>query len=102
MTHCWTGLVAFTQDHLPHVGVDDGIHYIAGCNGSGVVVMTYLGHQVGLKILGRQDRPLGVDGLPFAALPAYDGKPWFLPVVGRYYTARDYLDRALAGHFSQM
>lgn len=97
ISHCWAGLVAFTRDHLPHVGEVDGVHYLAGCNGSGLVMMTYLGHQLGLKILGRQDRPLGVDGLHFPAIPAYDGKPWFLPVVGRYYTFRDYIDRALAG-----
>ncbi|HET8729028.1 MAG TPA: FAD-binding oxidoreductase [Alphaproteobacteria bacterium] len=100
ISHCWKGLIAFTQDHLPHVGENDGVHYIAGCNGSGVVVMTYLGHQLGLKILGQQDRPLGVDGLRFPPLPAYNGRPWFLPTVGRYYTFRDYLDRAFAGRFA--
>lgn len=100
ISHCWTGLVAFTWDHLPHVGEVDGLHYVAGCNGSGLVMMSYLGHQLGLKILGQQDRPLGVDGLIFPAIPAYDGKPWFLPMVGRYYSFRDYMDRALAGRFS--
>ena len=100
ISHCWKGLIAFTQDHLPHVGEHDGVHFVAGCNGSGVVMMTYLGHQLGLKILGKQDRPLGVEGLRFPALPAYDGKPWFLPVVGRYYVFRDYLDRAFAGRFA--
>lgn len=97
ISHCWSGMLAFTPDRLPHVGDQDGIHMVAGCNSSGIVMMSYLGRQVGLKILGKRNRPLGVEMIPFRAIPAYDGRPWFLPLVGRYYVARDYLDRAVAG-----
>jgi glycine/D-amino acid oxidase-like deaminating enzyme len=31
ITHAWNGNVAFTFDYLPHIGVQDGIHYAAGC-----------------------------------------------------------------------
>ena len=94
---CWKGFVGFTFDFLPHMGQEDGLHYAAGCQGAGVAMMTYLGHQIGLKLLGKQDRPCGLDGMAFPTLPTYRGRPWFLPAVGGYYKLRDRLDRAFAG-----
>jgi len=96
LSHGWTGQIAFTFDRVPHMGSTDGLHFVAGCNGSGVVRMSWLGRQIGLKIAGRQDRPCGFEGLRFPTLPVYRGKPWFLPIVGRYYTLRDQLDRTLS------
>lgn len=97
VSHCWKGRVGFTFDFMPHMGEHEGVHYAAGCQGAGVALMTYLGHQIGLKILGRQDRPVGFDGLPFPTLPGYDGRPWFLPLVGGYYNLRDHADRLASG-----
>ena len=56
VTHAWTGNVAFTFDFLPHMGqVQDGMHFCLGCNGSGVAMMTYLGHRTAQKIIGGGD-----------------------------------------------
>ena len=96
LSHTWKGQIAFTFNHIPHMGSRDGLHYVAGCNGSGVTRMTYLGRQIGLKIAGRQNRPCGFEDLPLATLPGYRGTPWFVPIVGRYYELRDRLDRTLA------
>lgn len=96
VTHCWKGMVCFTFDWLPHMGVHDGIHYAAGCQGSGVAMMSYLGLQSAEKIISGADRQCGLDGLPFPARPGYSGAPWFLPAVGGYYKTRDALDRMLA------
>jgi gamma-glutamylputrescine oxidase len=96
VSHCWKGFVGFTFDALPHMGEADGLHYAAGCQGAGVAMMSYLGRQIGLKILGRQDGPCGLDGNPFPTAPGYRGRPWFLPVVGGYYNLCDRLDRARA------
>ena len=96
VSHCWKGMVAFTFDNLPHMGQHDGLQYVAGCNGSGVVMMSYLGHQAALKLLAKQDRPCGIDGLAFPGVPTYRGRPWFLPIVGGYYVMRDRLDREMA------
>ena len=96
LTHGWSGNVAFTFDYLPHMGVHDGMHYCMGCNGSGVQMMSYLGRQIALKILGRSNRPCGFDGLEFQARPLYQGDPWFLPAVGNWYRLRDRLERALS------
>lgn len=96
ITHCWKGFVGFTFDFLPHMGEVDGLHYAAGCQGAGVAMMSYLGYQIGLKILRQQNRPCGLDSTAFPTLPFYRGRPWFLPVVGAYYNLRDRLDRTLA------
>lgn len=96
ITHAWTGNVAFTFDFLPHIGVHEGVHFAAGCQGSGVAMQSWLGHQVALKILGRANQPSAFDGLPFPTLPLYAGNPWFLPLVGEWYRLRDRLDRMAA------
>lgn len=93
ITHAWTGMVAMTFDHMPHMGCENGIHYVAGCNGSGVAMMSYLGYRIAAKIAGEK-APSPFDGLPFPTRPAYNGKTWFLPLVGGYYKAMDRLDRA--------
>ena len=96
VTHTWKGLVCFTFDRLPHMGEIDGLYYAAGCQGSGVVMMSYLGRQVAHKILTGAKVQCGLDGLPFPARPGYTGKPWFLPAVGGYYKIRDAVERRLA------
>lgn len=95
ITHAWTGNVAFTFDYLPHMGSRDGIHYLMGCNGSGVAAMSYLGRQTGLKILGRTNRPCAFEDVPFETRAGYSGNPWFLPLVGNWYRFRDSVDRWL-------
>ena len=96
LSHAWTGGVAFTFDFLPHMGTHEGVHYMAGCNGSGVAMMTYLGTQTARKILGQANRPCAFDGLPFKGRPGYTGWPWFLPLVSSWYALRDRIDRAAA------
>jgi len=96
LTHAWTGNVAFTFDYLPHMGTREGIHYLMGCNGSGVAMMSYLGRQTALKILGKTNRPCAFEDIPFNTRPGYSGNPWFLPVVGNWYRFRDHVDRFFA------
>ncbi len=96
ITHAWTGYVAFTLDGLPHIGEQDGIHFAAGCQGSGVAMASWLGHQSALKIARAANAPFALDVKNFPALPLYDGRPWFLPLVGEYYRLRDRIDRAAA------
>jgi glycine/D-amino acid oxidase-like deaminating enzyme len=96
ITHAWTGFVAFTFDGLPHIGVEDGVHYAAGCQGSGVAMATWLGHNAALKMAGAANERFALDGLPFPTRPTYRGNPWFLPIVGGYYRLRDRLERMAA------
>ncbi|MBN8891585.1 MAG: oxidoreductase [Rhodospirillales bacterium 70-18] len=96
LTHAWTGNVAFTFDFLPHIGVQEGVHYAAGCQGSGVAMASWLGHNAGLKIAGAGNQGFALDGQPFPTLPGYSGDPWFLPAVGGWYRLRDRIDRIAA------
>lgn len=96
ISHAWTGGIAFTFDFLPHMGRRKGVHYMAGCNGAGVAMMTYLGTQTALKILDKANRPCPFDELPFPSQPFYTGQPWFLPIVSSYYALRDRIDRSRA------
>ncbi|MBV9968840.1 MAG: FAD-binding oxidoreductase [Xanthobacteraceae bacterium] len=96
VTHAWTGNVAFTLDAVPHMGCDDGMHYALGCNGSGVAMMTYLGHQTARKIVGKGNSACAFDAPEFPDHPLYNGNPWFLPLVGGWYRLRDNIDRLFA------
>ena len=98
ITHAWTGNVAFALDYMPHMGVDQGLHYLLACNGSGVAMMTYLGTQTAKKIAGGSNAPVNaLDGRDFPDHPLYNGDPsWILPVIGAWYRTRDWIDRRLA------
>ncbi len=95
ITHAWTGNVAFTMDELPHMGELKGMHYALGCNGSGVAMMTYLGTQTARKIAGAANYQCAFDGPQMPTHPLYNGNPWFIPWVGRYFRTRDWIDRQL-------
>jgi glycine/D-amino acid oxidase-like deaminating enzyme len=96
LTHGWHGNTAFTMDALPHMGVRDGMHFLLGCNGSGVAMMTYLGHQTARKIAGMANHPCSFDTEDFPDHPLYAGNPWFLPLIGSWFRLRDGIDRTMA------
>ena len=93
ITHAWTGNVAFTLDEMPHMGKFKNLHYALGCNGSGIAMMSYLGHQTARKIAGRVNHICAFDRPEFPDHPLYTGNTWFLPWIGRYFRTRDWLDR---------
>jgi len=107
VTHAWSGLMGFTFDFMPKLGIHEGLHYAVGCNGGcGIVMMSWLGRQVARKLLGSAARPSAFEGLEFRTQPFYSGKPWFLPVVGNWWRLRDWLEirraRALAPRSIEM
>ena len=91
VSHSWMGFVAFTFDHLPHVGVQDGVHHAMGYCGNGVPRSTHYGHKAALKILGKPEGASEMDALEFQTRPLYYGKPWFLAPSLAYYKLRDQL-----------
>ena len=95
ITHSWTGNVAFTLDEVPHMGKFENLHYALGCNGSGIAMMSYLGHQTARKILGKVNRICAFDQPEFPSHPLYNGSTWFLPFIGYYFRTRDWVDRRL-------
>jgi len=87
--YAWDGKVAFTIDQMPHAGRLDGLHYALGYGGHGVALATWLGARMGEALAGRAALPELTR--PFRPVPLYGGTPWFLPFVGAYYRARDWL-----------
>ncbi|BBK32321.1 glycine/D-amino acid oxidase-like deaminating enzyme [Stella humosa] len=93
ISHAWGGMVGFTVDRLPNIGTRGRIHHVLGCNGSGVVLSTYLGCRLGRRIAGLDDAPTGFarDGLP--THPLFAGTAWFMSPLSAWYGVRDRVDR---------
>jgi glycine/D-amino acid oxidase-like deaminating enzyme len=87
LSHAWTGNVGFTFDQLPHLTRVDGITYAMGYCGSGVALGSWMGTLAG-EWMARGAQP-AFAGLRFPRMPGYRGHPWFLPLVGVYYSLLD-------------
>lgn len=96
ISHAWGCKVAFTFDGIPHMGARDGLYYVLGCNGNGVAMMSYLGHQIARKLLTSAPSTCVFDQAVFPFPPLYTGRPWFLPVVAQTYRAMDGFDKLRA------
>jgi glycine/D-amino acid oxidase-like deaminating enzyme len=93
ITHSWVGFVAYTFDTMPHIGVEDGLHYAMGYCGSGVSLASYLGMRMGQQLLGLKEGRTALDGLTFETRPLYFGDPWFLGASIMYYRWADRRNR---------
>ena len=89
-THVWSGLVAYTFSHAPHIGKLGGVHYAMGYVGSGVARASYFGQKLGHKILGNDAAGQTMfDQLTFKTKPLYTGNPWFMPALVRWQSMLD-------------
>ena len=90
ISHSWLGNVSFAMDFCTHLGrMPDGAYYSSCYNGNGISMATYMGHRIAEAMLGQPGHDRGVMNTRFPALPAYDGRPWFLPLVGSWYRFQD-------------
>ena len=89
-SHCWGGLIDMTPNRLPKAGQRKGMFYAMGYSGHGVQMSTYMGQQLAQMVGGNSDANPWRDE-SWYPIPAYNGKPWFLPLVGAYYRLQDYL-----------
>jgi glycine/D-amino acid oxidase-like deaminating enzyme len=88
--YSWGGKIGMTFDRMPHIGRSGGVMYAMGCCGSGVVLLHWLGMRAGQWMGGGE--PPALAKLRFPLVPApYEGRPWFLPVVGEFFRAQDRL-----------
>ncbi|MGE4609962.1 MAG: FAD-dependent oxidoreductase [Paracoccaceae bacterium] len=87
----WSGLVAYTFDHAPHIGQREGLFYAMGYCGSGVARASYFGNKLGHKILGDNESSTAFDDLEFEMKPFYSGNPWFMPAVLNWHRLADRL-----------
>ena len=90
ISHSWSGKVAYTFDHVPHLGKHDGLYYAMGYCGSGVTRSLYLAQKLSMQILGEENFQTQFDSLNFQTKPFYNGTAWFLPFVLKWH---GFLDR---------
>ncbi len=73
-THAWSGQLAITPDHYPHVHEpDEGVVVCLGYNGRGVAMSTAMGPQIAQRVIGGRraeiDMPVStIRQIPFHAL----------------------------------
>jgi glycine/D-amino acid oxidase-like deaminating enzyme len=85
----WTGKCAATFDLFPHMGCHDGIYFAAGYCFVGIPMGTYLGTKIGHAVLGNREAQSVFADKSFRSLPFYRGRPWFVPLVARYWQSID-------------
>jgi glycine/D-amino acid oxidase-like deaminating enzyme len=86
--YSWGGKVALTMDRMPHAGRKGPLAWALGYCGTGVAMSTYLGTRMA-EWLGGGEQP-AIAKLRFPIVPApYEGRPWFLPIVGEWFRLKD-------------
>jgi glycine/D-amino acid oxidase-like deaminating enzyme len=90
--YSWGGKVALTMDRMPHVGRSNGVMYALGYSGTGVLMSTWLGTRAAEWMAGGEAPALARLRFPIVPAP-YEGRPWFLPVVGEYFRMKDRIAR---------
>ena len=80
---------AATFDLFPHMGCHNGIYFAAGYCFVGIPMGTYLGTKIGHAVLGNPEARSVFADKSFRSLPFYRGRPWFIPLVTRYWQSID-------------
>ena len=88
--YVWWGRLGFTMDRMPHLGQHDGLYYAMGYCGHGAALATFFGERLADMVLKR-GQPSDFGRIRFKAIPMYDGRPWFLPLVYKYFSLKDRL-----------
>lgn len=92
ITHSWFGYVAMNRDMIPRIFTRSGVRYAAGYCGSGVVWARWAGQKAALQILGEDAGKSALDFRAPAAVPLYNGTPYFMPAVFAWLTLQDRLN----------
>jgi glycine/D-amino acid oxidase-like deaminating enzyme len=89
----WSGRVAMTRDHLPHVHKPAPALTIAlGYNGRGVAMASALGTAIGAHLLD-ETQPLPMSVTDIRPMPAHGWHPVYASLMIAYYRLRDRLER---------
>ena len=80
--YVWGGTLDVTFDEMPHVGKLDGMYYAIGYVGHGVALATLCGSLAASAIVDGTLDPTFAGDPP--AMLGYNGRPWFLPLVGAW------------------
>jgi glycine/D-amino acid oxidase-like deaminating enzyme len=90
----WTGRVALTRDHVPHVSQPaPGIMTFLGYNGRGVAMATTLGTLVAKHLVAPADNPLPLPITAVRPIPLHSLHRIYATAILQTYRMRDYLAR---------
>jgi glycine/D-amino acid oxidase-like deaminating enzyme len=91
--YAWGGTLDFAFDQMPHTGQLEGIYYALGFAGHGVALGTHLGVRMANAILDGTVHELPYSTYAFSSLPLglYNGRPWFLPLIGLWHRILDWI-----------
>ncbi|MEZ5525794.1 MAG: FAD-binding oxidoreductase [Pseudomonadales bacterium] len=88
---CWSGLIGYSFDDLPHLGVnEDGIHFACGYCGTGVTRSVYLGAKIAERVIDQQAGRTPFDETALPSHPFQALAPKMVPVVERWYRLKDW------------
>ena len=87
--YSWFGNVAMHRDMIPRIFAHGGKRYAAGYCGSGTVWARWAGLKAAQQILGDGAGASALDMRPPAAIPFFEGRPWFMPAVIAWMSAQD-------------
>jgi glycine/D-amino acid oxidase-like deaminating enzyme len=91
LDYCWGGLVDMTEDRLPRAGEHEGLFFAMGLSGHGAQMSVHLGQQMA-KVMAGDATANPLAKLDWKAIRFNYGTPWFLPLVGAYYSLKDRLE----------
>jgi glycine/D-amino acid oxidase-like deaminating enzyme len=91
--HRWSGRVALTADHLPHLHEPQpGLLIGLGYNGRGVAMATVMGKLLAERTLGASPGDIGWPVVPIAPVPLHAFRVPVMALVVRWKRFRDWLD----------
>ncbi len=90
----WTGRVALTRDHVPHVHQPaPGLTVFLGYNGRGVAMATTLGTLVARNLIAPADNPLPLPTTDIRPIPLHSLHRLYATAILQMYRLSDYLAR---------
>jgi glycine/D-amino acid oxidase-like deaminating enzyme len=91
--HRWSGRVALTADHLPHLHEPQpGLLIGLGYNGRGVAMATVMGKLLAERARGASSSDIGWPVVPIAPVPLHAFRVPVMALVVRWKRFRDWLD----------
>lgn len=88
--YCWGGVIDLTADRLPRAGEHEGLFYAMGYSGHGVQMSVHMGRRMA-AVMGGDAAANPLRDLDWKPIPGHFGPPWFMPLIGAYYRAKDRL-----------
>lgn len=86
----WGGLVGFTRDFFPHIGIlEDGTHFALGYCGHGASMSTLMGKLIAANVLDSNRERSRLEKLPLKTVPFHGQRAMILSLAGVYYQILD-------------